>query len=208
MRNCLMLVMGCVVVQAGFVQMSVMLPSCSLRGRHSKIADGGDVVRAGIVAVEEIEELDERQNLPAFADLERTADPQVRLYVRCTAKLVQAFGHSVHRDSTCVSGVRDGERARTLRLGDGGQFETAGNMKSSSENEAMRDVFTGRAIVSSSERMQRIANSVHIVKEFAEQASPGFRLGERVVCRQVKAVERRCPASAASASCSWNDCQT
>ena len=58
----------------------------------------GDVdgeIRAGIVAVEEIEELRERVNLPALADLDRAGDAQVGLNVRGSAKFVEAGIHPV-----------------------------------------------------------------------------------------------------------------
>jgi hypothetical protein len=81
-----------------------------------------DVVRAGIVAAEEvkIKELSKRQNLPTLASFEGTADPLIRLDVGCSADLVKAFGRSGHRDTTGISGVCNGEGARTLRLRDGG----------------------------------------------------------------------------------------
>ena len=71
-----MLVMGCVEVQAAFVQIFGNVADWRLRGWHWQSAIVGDVICAGIIAVEKIEELDERQNLPALADLERTADAQ------------------------------------------------------------------------------------------------------------------------------------
>ena len=51
----------------------------------------------------------------------------------------------------------------------------------------MANVFARGSIVARSERIQRIANAVHVVEKFAEQAAPGLRLGERVVRGQTEA---------------------
>ena len=63
--------------------------------RRRQRGDVGDVVRAGIVAVEQIEELDERHDLPALSDLERPGDAQINLDVRGAAELVHRGLHAV-----------------------------------------------------------------------------------------------------------------
>src|SRR5664279_6375275 len=58
--------------------------------------DVGDVVRARIVAVEQIKELDERHDLPALPYFERPGDTQVNLEVRGPAELVHRSLDTVH----------------------------------------------------------------------------------------------------------------
>ena len=65
-------------------------------------------------------------------------------------------------------------------MSDGGEFESAGNMKNSGENEAMGDVFAGGTVIPGPEGIQRIAHAVHVVKEFAEQGIPMFSHFESV----------------------------
>ena len=52
-------------------------------------------ISAGIIAVEEVEELRERIYLPALADLERARDAQVHLDVRRAAEFIEAGGLSI-----------------------------------------------------------------------------------------------------------------
>ena len=79
-------------------------------------------------------------------------------------------------------------RPGALRLGDGGHLDAGREMQSSGEDEAMGDVLARRAVIAGPERIQRVADAVHIVKKFAEHASPGFRLRERVVRDQIEAM--------------------
>ena len=55
----------------------------------------GDVVRTGIVAIENIEELDEGCHRPALADREWTADAQVRLNIWRAAQRIEADGRAI-----------------------------------------------------------------------------------------------------------------
>ena len=50
------------------------IAGCRLRRRNRQRRDVGHKVRAGIVAVENIEKFDERRNVPVFVKLERPAD--------------------------------------------------------------------------------------------------------------------------------------
>jgi hypothetical protein len=87
-------VMGCVEAQAASVQIFRRFP-VALRQTGpaaARCSDVRDVVRAGIVAVEEIKELSEPQNLPTLANFEGTADPHIRLDVGCSTDLLKAFG--------------------------------------------------------------------------------------------------------------------
>src|SRR5260370_23176894 len=54
------------------------------------------IVRAWIVAVEKIEELDEGNQRPALMEIERSRDPQVRFYIGCSANLIELSLHAVH----------------------------------------------------------------------------------------------------------------
>lgn len=56
---------------------------------HRQLNDVDRVIRAGVIAVEDVEELGEGVNLPALADLNGTRDAQVRLNVGRTAEYVQ-----------------------------------------------------------------------------------------------------------------------
>lgn len=105
-RNWLMLVMSCVEVQAASVQIFKTFPSCAFGRRDRQQRDVRDVVRAGMVAVEEIKELSKRQNLPTLANLEGTSEALKRTSAwmfgvpRTSSK---AFGCSVHRNTTGIS---------------------------------------------------------------------------------------------------------
>ena len=71
-------------------QMVVALPDAMSLGRSGSSADTGHVVCAGIVAIEEVEELGEWRDLPAVTEFEGTADAQVRLDVGRAAEFVEA----------------------------------------------------------------------------------------------------------------------
>src|SRR5208282_4944756 len=101
-----------------------------------------------------VEELGERIDLPAFADLERTCDAQVRLYIRCASEFVEAGVHAVHKNASAVIRRRDRDGARALDLSDGAQFKTAGDVYCSGEPKAMANVFAGRTVIAGSEGIQ------------------------------------------------------
>ena len=63
--------------------------------RNGQGGDVRDVIRAGIVAVKKIEELDERRESPALVEIDRPADAQVALDVRSSAKFIQGCRDSV-----------------------------------------------------------------------------------------------------------------
>src|ERR1019366_8303333 len=56
--------------------------------RRWQRGDVGDIVRAGIIAVEQIEEFDNWRDLPALPCFERAADTQINLDVRSYVELV------------------------------------------------------------------------------------------------------------------------
>jgi len=94
------------------------------RNRELDYIDGE--VRAGIITVEEIEELDEGIDLPALFDFERTRDAQVRLDVRRAAEFVEAGVGSIDVNAVGVIRIRDSDGSGALDLVDRAQFETAG----------------------------------------------------------------------------------
>ena len=60
-------------------------------------------------------------------------------------------------------------------------------MESSSQDEAMTDVFTGRSVVAFGEGVDGIADAVYVIKEFAKNATPGFGASESVICDKIEA---------------------
>ena len=74
-------------------------------------------------------------------------------------------------------------------------LEAARDVQRTGEHKAMTNVLARRPVIARAECIQlpglrsalQFADTVHIVKEFAEQASPRLRLGERVVRDQVEA---------------------
>ena len=53
----------------------------------------------------------------------------------------------------------------------------AGDVQSAGQNEAVRDVFAGRTVIARAKGVQRIAHAVHVVEEFAQNATPGLWRG-------------------------------
>src|SRR5208282_1013762 len=92
-------------------------------------------VRAGVVPVEDIEELDKWIDLPALVNFDGTRNAQVGLDVRRAAKYVQAGVSSVHIDAVGVVQVRDGDGAGALELADDAQLETAGKAHRARQHE-------------------------------------------------------------------------
>jgi hypothetical protein len=86
-------------------------------GRDWKRGHIGDVVRARIVAIEEIEKFDEGDQRPAIMEIERAGDAQINLNVGGAAELVQCGSDSIDLDAIAVVGEGDGEGTRALRLG-------------------------------------------------------------------------------------------
>src|SRR5579863_8717736 len=62
-------------------------------------------------------------------------------------------------------------------------------MQRSRKNEAMRDIFTGWSEIAGAESVQRIADAVDIVEQFAQHAAPGVRARQRVVHDQGEAMQ-------------------
>src|SRR5207237_7148971 len=83
---------------------------------NGQSADIADIVVAGIVAIEEVEEFDEGRQRPALAELEGADHAQVSLNIGPAAKLVESGLHAIdHRAITRRSGQSDGPRGLRLR---------------------------------------------------------------------------------------------
>src|ERR1019366_2214572 len=128
--------------------------------RRWQRGDVGDIVRAGIIAVEQIEEFDNWRDLPALPCFERAADTQINLDVRSSVELVHgcldtvdhravigwiAKPVDVHRRGEC-------ERAGGLGLNDRGHLKTPGHVHDAREREAVEDVYSRWTIISRTKR--------------------------------------------------------
>ena len=63
-----------------------------------------------------------------------------------------------------------------------------GDAQATSKNKAVANVFTRRAVIAGTKGIQRITHSVDVVKQFAEDTSPGLCFRKRVICNQVEAM--------------------
>src|SRR6266481_8816192 len=83
-----------------------------LVGGYRKRGHVGNEISAGVVAVEEVEELGERVNLPALANLDRAGDAHVHLDVGRSAEIVEPGRLAVHGNAPAAvligNGVRTG----------------------------------------------------------------------------------------------------
>src|SRR5271156_1695465 len=55
------------------------------------------------------------------------------------------------------------------------------------QHETIADVFTGRTVITFGERIERIADAVHVVEQLAQDAAPGLRFRERVIGDEIEA---------------------
>src|SRR5260370_42406469 len=86
--------------------------------RNGQSTDIADVVVSGIVAIEEVEELEEGHERPALVELDRSAHPQIGLNVGRAAELVEPRLHAIDHHAI-AGGARPSERPRrrSLRAG-------------------------------------------------------------------------------------------
>src|SRR4029077_13833178 len=146
----------------------------------------GNEISAGVVAVEQVEELGERADLPALPDFDGAADAHVYLDVGRSAEIIEVGRLSVHRNAAAAIRVGDGEWAGALGLRKRSQFEATGDVHRTGKHKPVANIFAGRSVVAGGERIERIANAIHIIEEFAKDAAPGLRPRERVVRGQAE----------------------
>jgi len=109
---------------------------------YRKRSDIGDVVRAGIVAIENVEKFDERRGREALAECERTADTEIPLDIRSPAKFIQRRLDAIHGDAVRAVRIGDGEGARRFCLPEKRQFESGRKAEHAGQDETVADVFT------------------------------------------------------------------
>src|ERR1700693_2046444 len=108
-------------------------------------------------------------------EIEWPAHAQIELNVRSPAKLIETRLDAIPYRSV-VRGIsktihihwsRERYRAPAFRLKQGCYFESSGHVNSPGENETVRHIFTGRSIVPFRERIERIANAIHVIEKLA-----------------------------------------
>jgi hypothetical protein len=164
------------------------------RRRNGELCDVYGEVGPGIVAVEDVEELHKRVDLPSLADPKGAGDAQIGLEIRRAAKFVEAGVYAIHPDAATIVGVGDGDGAGALILRNAAQLEAPANREGAGEHKAMPDVFSGGAVVARAEGIElsrvrpalQAANAVDIIEKLAEQASPGLGLRELVIRGQAE----------------------
>src|SRR5579863_3405686 len=153
-------------------------------GKRGKV---GDVIRAGIAAIEQVEDLDEGIDCPAILKFDWPADAEIDLEVGSAAEFVEGGFNTVDDGARADWGC-DGEGPRAFHLSERGQLESAGSIVSSGEDGAMTDILTRRAVVARGKRVKGITNTVHIIKQLAQYTSPSVGAGECVVQNEVETV--------------------
>src|SRR5271165_3987333 len=163
--------------------------------RRRQGGDIGDVVGSRIIAVEEVEELNERHNLPTLFDLERAHHTEIDLYVRRSAELVHRGLDTVDNraiigwiaESVYIHRSGQGDGTASLGLNQRRHLKASGDVHDSRQSEATGDIFSRWTVVAGPERILRIADSIDVVPELAKNAAPGLCAGQHVVCCQVEA---------------------
>ena len=94
---------------------------------------------------------------------------------------------TVDSDAGTVIRCCNGEGPRAFGLAQGAQLNASDCTPGSREDDTMPHILTGRTVVAGAERVEWIADAVHIVEEFAEDATPRLRFGVSVIGDQAKA---------------------
>jgi len=160
------------------------------------------VVVAGILAVQEIEEFCEGAELKTFrtfpvsAQSDVAADAEINLIERSPAELIQRGLHAIDYGAVVageavvqnVGGSGDGEGARAFELRERGEFAMPGKLERSDQDEAVANIFTGRAVIARAESVERIRNSIDVIEEFADDGSPAGGAGKNVIGGEFEAI--------------------
>src|SRR5580658_6227441 len=152
--------------------------------RNRKGRNVGYVIRARIIPVEQVEELDKRNYRPALAQRQRPADPQIRLNVWSATELIQHRRCSVDRDSPAVVRRGNGERPRRFGLCQRAQLYAANCPPNAGKHKPLPNIFARWAIITRPKRIQRIADAVHVIEQLTQDAAPSLRLRKRVIRHQ------------------------
>src|ERR1700683_680534 len=126
--------------------------------------------------------------------MDRAAYAQVALDVGGFSALIQACGHSVQHRAVIKVVAKPGNRSRSsqskrpgaFRLRQCSQLESAGDFKRSGQNETAQDIFARWTVIPFSERLQRIANAIDVVKKLAQHAAPRAGAGKSVICNEIE----------------------
>src|SRR5260370_38845794 len=98
-----------------------------------------------MIAIEKVEEFEERRERPPFVELDGPAHAQIGLQIRRAAELVESGFHAV--DHHAIAGGRgQRDRPRGLSLREGRHIETHGSVNRSPPNTAMTSGSTRRTI--------------------------------------------------------------
>ncbi len=144
-------------------------------------ADVRNVVVAGIIAIEEVEELGERRYGPAFVDFEQTSDAHIHLDVGRAAKFVKRGLHAIN-DRTVTGGRRSQSNGpRAFRLKKEGDVDAGRCVNRAGEHASMAHILSGRSVIAGGKGIEGVANAIDIVKQLSYLAAPSLRAGKRVV---------------------------
>src|SRR5580658_6193230 len=135
--------------------------------RQGECAHIGDVVCAGVIAVENIEKFDEGSRGEPIVKREGPADAEIPLDVGSPAEFVERSLDAVDGDAIRAVCVRDGERASGFGLAEERDFESGRKPENASQNEPVAHVFTRRTVIALGKRIERIADAVYVIEQLA-----------------------------------------
>src|SRR5258708_1473108 len=148
-------------------------------------ADIADVVISWIVAIEKIEKFYEGRERPPLMEFDGTAHAQISLHIGRPPELVERGLHAIDH-YTIARGSRQRDGPGRLPLRKERHIKARWDVNGSCQNKAMANVFPGGPIISGRESVERIADTIHIIKEFADLASPRFRARDRLISTQLQ----------------------
>jgi len=116
-----------------------------------------------------------------------TMDAVEAIGVGVPGRVDRATGLDRLRDNVRLA-YRGDARAGGLGLNDRGHLKTPGHVHDARQREAVEDVFSRWTVISRTKRVERIADSVHVVPELAQHAAPSLGARQHVGRGQVEAV--------------------